>query len=224
MSAHRPKPMPLETTTQRLVIADGLDVAMRAAADILAQDGIVVCPTESFYGLAVRADSEAGVARLAELKARVGHKPIPLLAAGRADIERIGPLPVQVEPLVQTFWPGPLTVAIPMTSDWPSALAGDTGTLGVRIPDHPVARRLAAMGGGLITASSANLAGEPPATMPNQLEPALLQYVHAIIDAGLCGGGLPSTVVGVRDGAVVVLRPGAVSNVDLERVLGHEVE
>ncbi len=209
--------------TQRLVVDHDLGAAEPVATEILTRGGLVVFPTESFYGLGARADSEVGVARLAQVKARVSTKPIPLVAGGRADVERIGPLPPELEPLVEAFWPGPLTVAIPPIGRWPAALGGDLGTLGVRVPDHPIARRLAALGGGLITASSANLAGQEPPIAPSQLPPSLLRFVDAVLDAGPCPGGKPSTVVGVEGTRVRVFRSGAVSDAALARVLGYPV-
>jgi L-threonylcarbamoyladenylate synthase len=196
------------------------DRGLRAAAAILGRGGIVAFPTRSFYGLGARADSQAAVDRLVELKSRE-RKPIPLIAATAADVERIGRVPELLAPLVRAFWPGPLTVAIPPTGEWPAALAGDAGTIGVRIPGHLSARRLAATAGGLLTASSANRAGQPPPVRPGDFDPLL--EIDAVVDGGELAGGKPSTVVGVCGPRVVLFRAGAVSLSDLERVLGRPV-
>jgi L-threonylcarbamoyladenylate synthase len=219
-----PARMEAETTTEVLALDEaGRDALLRRAAAVLANGGIVVMPTESFYGLAVRAQDAEAVRRLAELKGRDPQKPIPLVAALRADAERVGTIPSVFEPLLQAFWPGPLTVALPARGDWPPALAGDTGTIGVRIPGHVVTRRLAALAGGLLTATSANFAGAPPPTAPAQLDPALVAGTQLVIDAGLLTGGQPSTVVGEFRGEVVVLRAGAISVTAIERVLGRPI-
>ena len=92
--------------TPRIVrTADGVDAAVGAAGSVIAAGGIVVFPTETFYGLAVRADDAAAVGRLAALKERAGNKPIPLIAASRPDCERVARIPPVLAPLCDVFWP-----------------------------------------------------------------------------------------------------------------------
>ena len=222
--SNAPTPMVFETTTKRLALdEEGLDQALRAACEVLEAGGMVIFPTESFYGLGVKADNGEAVARLAALKSRSSQKPIPTVGATRSDVERIGAIPAPIEPLVKAFWPGPLTVAIePRDTSWPAPLTGQTNSVGVRIPGNVVARRLAAISGGLITASSANLAGGEPTTSPDRLDPAVAAKAQLILDGGLSAGGLPSTVVAAHGAEIVVLRRGAISVQALAAVLGKQ--
>ncbi|OGR15041.1 MAG: hypothetical protein A2341_01205 [Deltaproteobacteria bacterium RIFOXYB12_FULL_58_9] len=200
---------------------DGLAKVVAAARRVLADDGIIVFPTESFYGIGVRADSRAAVERLVRAKSRDADKPIPLIAATRVDVSRIGPMPDLLEPLAAEFWPGPLTMAIPVAdlAVWPESLSAGTGTIGVRVSGHGLAVQLAALAGGLITASSANPAGGTPPLSPAGLAPELTGFAGLIVDGGLCAGGLPSTVVAVRDGVVAVLREGAIARAVIEQAI-----
>lgn len=217
-----PQPMALEATTKRLIVgSDGVDTLLEVARDILANGGAVVFPTETYYGLAVRPDDDAAVGRLAVIKGRDAAKPIPLIAGSIADVERIGVIPAAFEPLVRQFWPGPLTITIKPRAAWPRPIVGDIGTVGVRVPGHDLARLLGEVAGGLITATSANSAGDPPPRSPDQLQDEIAAAVQLVIDAGLSSGGMPSTVVAADGDEVVVLRQGRVTLRALTRVLGR---
>jgi len=201
---------------------DGREAVLDAAAQAFARHGLVVFPTETFYGLAVPATDYGALERLVALKAREPGKPIPVIAASRADVERIGEVPAAVESLIRAFWPGPLTIAILPTGEWPRVLLGNGRDIGVRVAGHALARELAALAGGLITATSANFGGRPAAARPDELDPELLRQVDVVIDAGACSGGLPSTVVAAtQSGAVEVRRPGAVATSELARLIGY---
>lgn len=202
--------------------ADGRRAVLRAAAAAFERHGLVVFPTETFYGLAVKATDDEAIRRLVLLKAREATKPIPVIAASRADVERIGPVPAALEQVVRAFWPGPLTVAITPAGNWPEALLGSGRDIGVRVCGHTLARELAALAGGVITATSANLGGRPAAARTDELDPELVRQVDLVIDAGPCQGGLPSTVVAVTaSGALEVRRPGAVAASELARLVGY---
>ena len=112
-------------------------------------------------------------------------------------------------------------MALEPRGTWPAAIIGDTGTLGVRVTGHEIARLLAEAAGGLITATSANQAGGLPVTVPDDLDPELAAGTQLIIDAGSCAGGVPSTVVRFERDCVAVLRKGAVSLDRLEAVVGR---
>ncbi len=180
----------------------------------------MVTPTETFYGLAAAADHPAALAALAALKGR-DHQPLPLIAASPEDVTRVGELPRELVPLVVAFWPGPLTVAVPVSRAFPGPIVSKRGSVGVRVPAHPVARAVARLAGGLATATSANLRGAEPATSVKGLPAQVAAAAALILDGGVCAGGLPSTVVEVEDGKVVVRRAGAVALAELARVLGY---
>ena len=219
-----PQPLVFETTTRRLVVAEaGLVDTLHEAAAVIDQGGLVVFPTESFYGLAANPRDPDAVARLVAAKGRGASKAIPLIAATVGHVRAIGDLPPAAVKLAEAFWPCPLTMAIEPRAAWPAAILGGTGTVGVRVSDHEVARRLAAAAGGLITATSANHAGAPPVTAVDDLDRQLVAGTQLIVDSGLCGGGAPSTVVGFDGDRVTVLRSGAVDLNALKAVVGRKL-
>jgi len=187
---------------------DPIEEAARALAA-----GLVVClPTESTYGLAADIRSHAGLARLAALKpARPTDSPYPLIApdldAARA-LARIWP--AAAADLAARHWPGPLTLVVPARADLPPDLVGPGGGVGVRVSSHPIAAALARALGACITATSANRSGDAPATTVDAARAAFGADIAVYLDGGTCDR-TPSTVVAVGDdGALRVIRRGAV--------------
>ena len=194
--------------------------ALGRAVARLRAGGIVGVPTESVYGLAVRADDAAAVAQLCALKGREPHKPLPLVAQDVAAVRAACHVPAAAESLMAALWPGPLTLALGARGPWPEAVLGPGGTLGVRVSAHPVLEALCAGVGGLITATSANLAGAPPAQDLQSLPDTLRRQV-LWLDAGPLPGGPPSTVVVVpAQGLLRVVRLGAVPQSRLQAAVG----
>jgi L-threonylcarbamoyladenylate synthase len=182
---------------------------LAAAVEALRRGEIVAYPTETFYGLAVDALSEPALARLRALKGR-GEKALSALVVGRAMLERlcVPPSPRALA-LMARHWPGALTLALPARAGVPEALVAD-GCVAVRESPHDVARALVVGFGGPLTATSANLAGEPPATTAAQVEAALAGRCF-VLHGGTTPGGAASTLARVRGNRIEVLRPGAVS-------------
>ena len=180
------------------------------AAEVLRRGGLIIYPTETFYGLGALAASAPAVARLAALKLRTEGQPLPLVAAdpamARAAASAFPPL---AERLAARFWPGPLTLVLPAAPGLPPEVAGD-GTVGVRVPGNALARELSRLAGGPITSTSANPSGGRPPTRPADLDPRLASLVDAVLDGGEAPGGLPSTVVAVEPAGPRLLRKGAV--------------
>ena len=180
------------------------------AAEVLRGGGLVVYPTETFYGLGALLASAQAVARLALAKLRPEGKPLPLVAADLAMARTVAAaFPPLAERLAARFWPGPLTLVVPAAPGLPPEVTGD-GTVGVRVPGSALARDLSRLAGGPLTSTSANLSGGPPVTRPGDLDPGLLSRVEAVLDGGTVPGGLPSTVVALEAGGPRLLRPGAV--------------
>jgi L-threonylcarbamoyladenylate synthase len=191
-------------------MVDGVEAAERA----LRAGGVVVFPTETFYGLGCAVEgpaAAAAVARVAALKGRDARKALPLIAADLDAVLRVArEVPAAALRLAERFWPGPLTLVLPAVKGLPHALAPQ-GWVGVRVSPHPVAQRLARAAGGALVATSANLAGQPPVTRLAGLDAALASAVDAAVDGGETPGGAPSTVVRVHaDGLIEVIRPGAI--------------
>ena len=182
------------------------------AADVLRRGGVVAYPTDTLYGLAVDARNDRAVERLFELKGRDTASAIALIAADLAMAETVAPggLGVHERKLASVFWPGPLTIVVPISSVVSSTLT-PRGTIGVRVPAHLVAQSLAAALGACITATSANLSGRPPAVTADEVAAALGDRVDLLLDAGPAPGGAPSTVVEIVDGRLVLHRAGAIA-------------
>jgi L-threonylcarbamoyladenylate synthase len=175
---------------------------------------VVAYPTETFYGLGVDAFNETALGRLRAVKGR-GEKAISMLIEGDAMLARLcADIPPRAAELMRRHWPGALTIALPARSDLPAPLVSD-GCVAVRQSPHPVARALVARFGGPVTTTSANRAGEPPATTAAAVTAALGPACH-LLDGGATAGGAPSTLVRVRGDAIEILRRGAVELAPLE--------
>jgi L-threonylcarbamoyladenylate synthase len=179
-------------------------------ARALADGAILAIPTESSYGLAVDPRDASAVASIFRLKGRRGDSPLPVVAADRGQIEALGAR--LADPLLErlaALWPAPLSLLLPLGGDLPAA-AGH-GRLAVRVPAHERLRSLLATLGTALTATSANLSGQPPARRPEEVVELLSGVPGAVlVDDGPLPGGNPSTLAGVRDGQIEVLRRGAV--------------
>ena len=170
---------------------------------------IVAYPTETFYGLGVDAADELALARLRELKGRA-EKAFSVLVVGPEMLARlVEPPGPKARALMERYWPGALTLALPAKDGVPAALVAD-GCVAVRESPHPLARALVRAFGGPITATSANLAGAPPATTPDEVVSGLGGRC-VVLPGGATGGGAPSTLARVRGNRIEVLRPGAVT-------------
>lgn len=198
------------------VIADsaGAD-SVAAAADRLRQGLVVAYPTDTVYGLAVDPRNPDAVRRLFALKGRPETSALTLIAADVAQVREVAHMTAEAERIAARWWPGPLTIVMRAAAVLsPEMLAGGT-TVGVRIPDHPVAVALARGFGFCITATSANRSGEPAAASADAVAQAL-PLVDVIIDGGHARGGPPSTIVDASREPIALIRAGAVP---WERVL-----
>jgi L-threonylcarbamoyladenylate synthase len=178
------------------------------AAEAIRRGEVVAYPTETFYGLGVNALDELALVRLRQLKGRDGDKPISVLVSGP---EMLGRLCKTISPLARrlmaAYWPGPLTLALPARRDLPRPLVSD-GFVAVRESSHPTAQALVQAFGSPVTTTSANPAGEPPATAPEQVE-EMFEGRCRVIHGGVTVGGAPSTLARVRGGRLEILRQGA---------------
>jgi L-threonylcarbamoyladenylate synthase len=182
------------------------------AAAALKRGEVVAYPTETFYGLGVNALDELALARLRQLKGR-DDKAISVLIAGASPDAKqvmIATLCADVPPLARSlmdrYWPGPLTIAMPARPELPAALVAD-GCVALRESPNPVASALVATFGGPVTATSANPSGMPPATTPDAVEEAFEGRCR-VLHGGTTPGGAPSTLVRVRGNRLEVLRQG----------------
>jgi L-threonylcarbamoyladenylate synthase len=168
--------------------------------------------TDTLYGLAVDPTNRAAVERLFAAKGRAAAEALPVVAADLTQVAAwFGILPEWADRLGRQFWPGPLSLLLPAPPSFVTAVHAGTGLVAVRVPDHAVARALAAHAGVPVTATSANVSGQPPGTTADAVEASLGSSVDVLIDTGPSRGGPPSTIVGLADdGRLRLVREGAV--------------
>ncbi|MFH0785829.1 MAG: L-threonylcarbamoyladenylate synthase [Pseudomonadota bacterium] len=195
-----------ETINQDL-LGSSLDQAVKC----IREGGIVAFPTETYYGLAVDPDSLVAVTRLFKLKRRQAEKPLLLLIDSREQLQSIAEnIPTQFIPLMEKYWPGPLTLVFPARKEICRQLTGNSGSVGVRISSHPLARELVRRMGKPITATSANISGQHPASTAAEVKAMFGDSLDYIIDGGQTPAGFCSTVLGFYGGRCIVLRQGQI--------------
>jgi L-threonylcarbamoyladenylate synthase len=211
----KPKPM----NDQPLIVpADASGVA-QAAARLMA-GGVAAVPTETVYGLAARAADARGVAAIYAAKARPSDNPLIVHVNDLAEAERLAVFDARARALAAAFWPGPLTLVLPLrkAAGLAEAITGGRDTVALRVPAHPVMRALIAAVGP-VAAPSANRSGHISPTCAAHVAASLGGSAGLILDAGPCAAGLESTILHVDD-AVRLLRPGAVSAERVRDVVG----
>jgi len=201
-----------------------LDRQIAEGARVLAAGGLVAFPTETVYGLGADARSESAVRKIFDAKGRPSFNPLIVHVADIAVAKELARFSDIAEVLAAAFWPGPLTLVLPLRSGCgiaPSVTAG-LETLGIRIPTHPVAQQLLKQFGGPVAAPSANPSGRLSPTDAPHVEAGLGGTVDVIIEGGAAEVGLESTIVEF-DPEPVLLRDGGVPREALKAVLGRDI-
>ena len=198
------------------------DAAITAAMELLRSGQIVAIPTETVYGLAADASNADAVAKIYAAKGRPDFNPLIVHVADPSAAENLAEFSPMAHQLAQAFWPGPLTLVLPLRPDADIAGAVTAGlpTIALRCPAHPVMQALLKKTGLNIAAPSANKSGGISPTRAEHVLAGLGGAVPMILDGGACSAGLESTIVAVRDNGWQILRPGPVTAADIERVLG----
>jgi L-threonylcarbamoyladenylate synthase len=172
------------------------------------------------YGIAAAVDRPKAVARLYVAKGRPLDRPIPVLISDFAQVQRLASCAdARLERLLRRYWPGGLTVVLEAAGWLPREIVGDTGHVGLRIPDHPLALALIEAAGGALATTSANRSGEPAATNASEAFDALAHQAALVIDDGPSPGGVNSTVIAVDGGRISILREGAITAGELPETL-----
>ncbi len=193
--------------------------AIEEAAKWIGLGRVVAIPTDTLYGLAVDPFRSDAVQRLFAVKERPADQAIPLIAADLGQIAAaLGVLNPTAIRLAERYWPGPLTIVIPAPRAIAPAITGGTGTVGVRVPQHDVARAIARLCGRPVTATSANVSGAPATNDPDRVEATLGDRIQLLIDVGKTSGGPPSTIVDVTTSPRLV-RAGAIDWNEIQRWL-----
>jgi len=204
---------------------DPLSDFLAQAVTCLQRGGIVAFPTETYYGLAVDPFNEKALQALFRLKKRDLQKPILILISEMGQLEEIAEsIPVLYQPLMNTFWPGPLTLIFPGRKNLSPLLTGGTGTIGVRISSNNIAKKLCQRSGNPITATSANISGMAPAISADEVDTIFGSQVDYIINGGLAPARCCSTIVGMRHGRLQLFREGQVDFRLILQSLGHNAE
>lgn len=198
------------------------------AAELLRAGRLVAVPTETVYGLAARADSDAAVAAIYRAKGRPDFNPLIVHVAELEMAENLAVLDDRARELAARFWPGPLTMVLPLRENAPVAPAVTAGlpTIALRMPAHPAMRDLLAETGLPLAAPSANRSGAVSPTEAGHVVSSLGGRIDAIVDGGPCERGLESTIVALRaDGSWQLLRPGPIEEAQISAILGrpHDV-
>jgi L-threonylcarbamoyladenylate synthase len=202
------------------VLRAGEPGSVEIAAQVLREGGLVVFPTDTVYGVGAAVDRPDAVARLYVAKGRPLDKPIPVLIADLDQLEKLArEVTPEVQLLAQHFWPGALTIVVPAQPWLPREIVRETGAVGLRMPDHPVALAIIRAAGGAVATTSANRSGENEACTVEEAIGALGDAVDLYIDGGRTAGGIPSTVVAIEGSRLVVLRRGALPVEVIEEIL-----
>ncbi|MFM2410342.1 MAG: hypothetical protein RL481_1170 [Pseudomonadota bacterium] len=198
------------------------DAAITAAMELLRSGQIVAIPTETVYGLAADASNADAVAKIYAAKGRPDFNPLIVHVADQSAAENLADFSPMADQLAQAFWPGPLTLVLPLRADADIAGAVTAGlpTIALRCPAHPVMQALLKKTGLNLAAPSANKSGGISPTRAEHVLAGLGGAVPMILDGGPCSAGLESTIVAVRDNGWQILRPGPVTAAEIERVLG----
>jgi L-threonylcarbamoyladenylate synthase len=197
--------------------------ALEEAAAMLREGKTVAFPTETVYGLGADAGNTEAVRSIFAAKGRPSDNPLIVHIADRSQLdELVSSYDETVCRLIEAFWPGPLTIVLPAKTGVLSPLvtAGLT-SVGIRMPDHPVALALIAASGCPIAAPSANRSGRPSPTRASHVRDDLDGRIGGIVDGGPTGVGLESTVVAVNAGEVHILRPGGITAAALREAVPH---
>lgn len=206
-------------TACRLLPSD--EQAIDRAAQLLAAGELVAFPTETVYGLGADAASPTAVAKIFAAKGRPADHPLIVHVAFPDEIDRWGrAIPPAAWDLAAAFWPGPLTLIVRRRSDVNSTVAGGLDTIAVRCPSHPIAHELLRRFGGGVAAPSANKFGKVSPTTASHVVAEFGDALPLVLDGGTCEVGLESTIVDLTGEKPAILRPGAITVMDLEAALG----
>ena len=190
------------------------------ATAVVQAGGVVAFPTDTVYGIGVSAFDGKAINKIYDVKGRSHLKAIPILASDLKDLTQITPpLSPKVQRLINKFWPGALTLILPLLPGLPENLS-PTPTVGLRIPDHDLVRDLLQKTGPL-AATSANLSGEPSALTADEVLQQLEGRIDLILDGGPVPGGQASTVVDCINNEFIILREGPITDKDIKMILSN---
>ena len=191
---------------------------IQRAAAIIREGGVIVYPTDTVYGLGCLPKIPEAAKRLCVIKGRA-DRPLPIACADTDAARELVDFSPVAERLAERFWPGPLMMVLPARVEFSIWVTHGSKTLGVRVPDHQVARELARLCGGSIVSTSANRSGEEPFRTAWEAAESLGKEVDLVLDAGEAPGGLPSTVIDLSGESAWILRKGPITGSQIMEAL-----
>ena len=198
-----------------------LNLTIEEAAKLLCAGELVSFPTETVYGLGADATNAAAIAKIFVAKGRPNDNPLIVHIGSIEQLPQVvTEIPVAAQELMDTFWPGPLTIILPKQTGIAESVTAGLSSVGVRIPAHPVALSLLQTVGLPIAAPSANVSGKPSPTQARHVAEDLSGKIAGILDGGWSEIGLESTVIDCTTTPPTILRPGGVTQAEIEAVIG----
>ena len=202
-----------------------LSTSISRAVEILGNGGVIALPTDTLYGISANALDDDAAAKVFMVKGREERSPLPIFVSDPGDLYKYGrDIPDAAVRLAEIFWPGKLTIVVRKSDLVPDVVSGGLDTVGLRIPDHPAPREIVAQLGAPITATSANVSGKPALTAAEDVVAELGSRLDLVLDGGNLAPSLPSTVIDVTNDPPRILREGAVSASDIQKLAGVALE
>ena len=199
-----------------VVLQGAASRAIEWSAECLVAGGVIAMPTDTVYGIAASLAHEDAIRRIFAIKGRPADQPLPVLVSSVDALERIAEsIDDRIVALLDRYWPGPLTVVVPAREGMPVEVLGSDGSVGVRLPNHPLAIEVIEKAGGAVACTSANRSGDPPAIEAAAVSEVLGGQLDLILDGGQAPGGVASTVVAVIGSELRIIRQGAVAASEL---------
>jgi L-threonylcarbamoyladenylate synthase len=194
------------------------------AAGAVLSGGIIAFPTDTTYGLGVNPFDDSAVSKVYRLKQRQQEKPLILLLSSQEQLENITQkVSEEAKKLMEHFWPGPLTLIFAASNELKSFSIGHTGKIGVRIPDNPIARKLIDACRIPLTATSANISGQPSSRSAQDAIDYFGNKIEIVLDGGPSQNEIESTVIDLTSSPISLIREGQISLDRIETVIGHHL-
>lgn len=187
--------------------------------DVFENGGLIIYPTETFYGIGANPFNEEALKKIFSAKEREQTKPIPLIAANENIVESICTVTEFDEKLIRNFWPGPLTLILKVKRRFPEKIA-KSGKVAIRVSSNPIATKVARICGGLITSTSCNTSNEPPTRSIQEIPERIKNLTDIIIDNIYpLSQDKPSTIVEIYQGRINIIREGVIRGEDVKKIL-----
>ncbi len=206
---------------------DDAKVSFDCAVEILKTGGVLIFPTETFFGIGNKVFDADASAKIFTIKRRANVNPLPLVLGDMQQFDMVCNASNEIKDMLNKFWPGPLSVVLKARLRVPDIVTGGTGKVALRISSHPICTQLALKVGEPITASSANISNNPPVVLAEELDFELVKNgVGGVLDMlPRPSGSKPSTIIEIlEDNSVKILRLGAISALELKEANINIVE